>query len=115
MRKGWRAGILGWHGGFQKRNWEDVTPHVELKATQLGAKVEYRGSGEETVLPGSSFSKEMKGTDLPSLVGEGEDANAKKEDVKGFSSVTHVSVHVPVDKTPDGFYKFVITDANDKA
>jgi len=119
MRKGWRAGLFGWDpsswtGGLMRRGWEDVTPHVELKTTSTtSTKLTYSGD-DIVVTPNKGFVKEVGTYDLDKeQVNNGGNA-AKVVDTKGFTEVTHVSVHVPVDKTPDGFYRFVVCDDRNK-
>lgn len=98
-----------------RRGWEDVTPHVELKTSSTsGMKLTYSGD-DIVVTPGKGFIKELGTYDLDKEQVNNNGGNAGKVvDTKGFTEVTHVSVHVPVDKTPDGFYRFVVCDDRNK-
>ncbi|RVD88754.1 uncharacterized protein DFL_002927 [Arthrobotrys flagrans] len=116
MRKGWIDGFFGWNSASwtgkkaKKSSWKDVTPHVELKSFSSGGKIVYTAADGTEVSPSKSFCKDVVGYDLNAAAEEEEVSNAN---TRRFDAVTHVSVHIPL-TTQDGFYRFVVTDENDK-
>jgi len=116
MRKGWLDGFFGWDSASwtgskaKKGSWKDITPHVELKAFSSGGKMVYTSADGTEITPSKSFCKDMATYDLNAAAGERQITNTN---TKGFDSVTHVSVHIPL-TTQDGFYRFVVTDEHDK-
>ncbi|KAF3936934.1 hypothetical protein ABW19_dt0207441 [Dactylella cylindrospora] len=115
MRKGWFDGFFGWNsaswtGSKAKKSWRDVTPHVELKTFSSGGRMVYTSGDGTEITPSKSFCKDVATYDLNAAAAGEEITNAN---IKGFDSVTHISVHIPL-TTQDGFYRFVVTDENDK-
>ncbi|KAK6351403.1 hypothetical protein TWF718_004563 [Orbilia javanica] len=115
MRKGWIDGFFGWNsaswtGKKAKNSWEDVTPHVELKSFSSGGKMVYTAADGTEISPSKSFCRDVVAYDLNSAAAEEGISNSS---TRRFDAVTHVSVHIPL-TTQDGFYRFVVTDENDK-